>query len=47
MVAAIVGRASTDTGSVQDILEEILKRYPSLKGGLTVLRELFDLFKGE
>jgi hypothetical protein len=43
----ILGRGSTVTGSVQDILKNILDKYPLLKGGLTVFRELLDIFKGK
>lgn len=40
-----LGRGSTVTGSVKDILEDFIKKYPLLKGGFTVFRELLDLFK--
>ena len=43
----LLGRGSTVTGSVADILEDVFSNYPLLKGGLTVFRELLDLFKGE
>jgi hypothetical protein len=41
----LLGRGSTVTGSVKDILEHVLSNHPLLKGGLTVFRELLDLFK--
>jgi hypothetical protein len=40
-----VGRGSTVTGSVKDIFEDFMKKNPLLKGGITVFRELLDLFK--
>lgn len=40
-----LSRGSTVTGSVKDIFEDLIKKYPLLKGGLTVFRELLDLFK--
>jgi hypothetical protein len=43
----LLGRGSTVTGSVADILEKVLSDYPLVKGGLIVFRELLDLFKGE
>jgi hypothetical protein len=41
----ILSRGSTVTGSVKDIFDDVLKKYPLLKGGLTAFRELLDLFK--
>jgi hypothetical protein len=39
----LLGRASTATGSVKDLFENL----PShVKGGLTLLKELIDLFRG-
>ena len=40
-----LSRGSIVTGSVKDIFEDFIKKYPLLRGGLTVLRELLDLFK--
>lgn len=40
-----LSRGSTVTGSVKDIFDDFIKKYPLLKGGLTVFRELLDLFK--
>jgi DNA-binding beta-propeller fold protein YncE len=40
-----LSRGSTVTRSVKDILEDFIKKYPLLKGGFTVFRELLDLFK--
>jgi len=41
----ILGRGSIVTGSVKDIFEDFIKKYPLLKGGITAFRELLDLFK--
>jgi len=40
-----LGRASTVAGSVKDIFEDFIKNYPLLKGGITLFRELLNLFK--
>jgi hypothetical protein len=41
----MLDRGSIVTGSVKDIFEDFMKKYPLLKGGLTAFRELLDLFK--
>ncbi len=43
----LLGRASTVNGSIKEVLEEVLRRYPLLRGGLIVFGELLDLFKGK
>jgi hypothetical protein len=44
-VRRMLGRGSVATGSVKDILDDLLKQYPLLKGGLTLFGELLDIFK--
>ena len=39
---SLLGKAGTTVGSVKDLIPDI----PLLKGGLTVLNELIDIFKG-
>lgn len=40
----LLGRAGTVAGSVKDLIENLP---PIVKGGITLLKELVDLFKGE
>ena len=40
----LLGRASTVAGSVQDLMDSLP---PYVKGGITLFKELIDLFKGE
>ncbi len=40
----ILGRASTTTGSVKDLSDNLP---PYAKGALTLFKELIDLFKGQ
>ncbi len=43
-LAKMLGRASTVTGSVHDLLENLP---PAVKSALTLFKELLDLFKGK